>query len=42
MTVAPQKLIWPQGNTYPRNAAAITRMSSNTPVIQVLTYIYLP
>jgi len=42
MTVAPQKLIWPQGNTYPRNAAAITRIRRVTPVNQVLTNMYLP
>ena len=42
ITVAPQKLICPQGRTYPRKAAAITRIRRTTPVIQVLMNIYLP
>jgi hypothetical protein len=35
ITVAPQKDIWPQGNTYPKKAAAITANKINTPTNQV-------
>jgi len=35
MTVAPQKLIWPQGKTYPIKAMAIVRKKIITPNIQV-------
>ena len=42
MTVAPQNLIWPQGNTYPINAAAITISNKDTPLIHVLINMYLP
>lgn len=38
ITVAPQNLICPHGRTYPRKAAAITRISRKTPVIHVFTY----
>jgi len=39
ITVAPQNLIWPHGRTYPRKAAAITKIRRSTPVIQVLVNI---
>ena len=42
ITVAPQKLIWPHGSTYPRKAAPITKISRVTPVIHVFTNMYLP
>lgn len=32
ITVAPQNLIWPQGSTYPINAAAITQISKTIPI----------
>jgi len=35
MTVAPQKLIWPQGNTYPTNAVPINTKYISTPVFHV-------
>ena len=35
ITVAPQKDIWPQGNTYPKKAVAITINRITTPIIQV-------
>jgi hypothetical protein len=35
ITVAPQKDIWPQGKTYPKNAAAITANKINVPTIHV-------
>jgi len=35
MTVAPQNDICPHGNTYPRNAAAITANRITTPTNQV-------
>jgi len=38
ITVAPQNLICPHGRTYPKNAAAITRINKRTPVIHVFTY----
>jgi len=38
ITVAPQNLICPHGRTYPKKAAAITRISKRTPVIHVFTY----
>lgn len=34
ITVAPQKDIWPQGRTYPMNAAPIVRNNSAIPVNQ--------
>ena len=36
ITVAPQKDIWPQGKTYPKNAVAITANKSVTPTLQVI------
>lgn len=36
ITVAPQKDICPQGNTYPINAVAIDTIKIITPIIQVL------
>lgn len=36
ITVAPQKDIWPQGNTYPKNAVAITINRIITPTFQVI------
>ena len=36
ITVAPQKDICPQGNTYPKNAVAITRNKMITPMVQVI------
>jgi len=36
ITVAPQKDIWPQGSTYPRNAVSIDSKKIDTPEIQVL------
>jgi hypothetical protein len=36
ITVAAQKLICPQGNTYPKNAANISNKYIVTPVIHVL------
>jgi hypothetical protein len=35
MTVAPQNLICPQGNTYPMNAVAIVKMNRITPIFHV-------
>lgn len=35
ITVAAQKDIWPQINTYPMKAAAITRNKIKTPAVQV-------
>ncbi len=35
ITVAPQNDIWPQGNTYPINAVAITKNKIIVPIIQV-------
>jgi len=35
ITVAPQNLIWPQGNTYPINAVAIVRINKITPIFHV-------
>jgi len=32
ITVAPQKLIWPQGKTYPMKAVAIIRINIITPL----------
>lgn len=34
ITVAPQNDICPQGNTYPKNAVAITKSKIVTPTIQ--------
>lgn len=38
MTVAPQKLIWPQGRTYPTKAVAITKTTKSTPMFHVSIY----
>ena len=38
ITVAPQNDIWPQGRTYPKKAAAITRNKIRTPWIQVILF----
>lgn len=35
ITVAAQKLIWPQTKTYPKNAAAIVPRRRITPVVHV-------
>jgi hypothetical protein len=35
ITVAPQNLIWPHGNTYPVNAVAIVKMNKITPMFHV-------
>jgi len=35
ITVAPQKLIWPQGSTYPIKAVAIVRIKRRTPMFHV-------
>jgi hypothetical protein len=35
ITVAPQKLICPQGRTYPVKAVAITRINIITPIFHV-------
>jgi len=35
ITVAPQNDIWPQGRTYPKNAAAITANKIRVPTIHV-------
>ena len=35
ITVAPQKLICPQGRTYPRKAVSITRIRRITPIFHV-------
>jgi len=35
ITVAPHKLIWPHGKTYPKKAVAITKIKIITPVVQV-------
>jgi len=40
ITVAPQNLICPQGNTYPMNAAAIVTMKINTPMFHVSDNVY--
>jgi hypothetical protein len=32
--VAPQKLIWPHGRTYPRNAVIVTKRRISTPILQ--------
>jgi len=42
ITVAPQKLICPQGRTYPTKAAAIVRNKMITPIFQVSMYRYEP
>lgn len=34
ITVAPQKDIWPQGRTYPKNAVAIDSIMIITPMFQ--------
>jgi len=39
ITVAPQKLICPQGRTYPINAVAIDKIRIITPRFHVSTYI---
>jgi hypothetical protein len=35
ITVAPQKDIWPQGKTYPKNAVPINISIIITPLVQV-------
>lgn len=35
ITVAPHKLIWPKGRTYPRNPIAIINISITVPITQV-------
>ena len=42
ITVAPQKLIWPHGKTYPINAVAIDKIKIKIPEFQtwVLGYLY--
>lgn len=35
ITVAPQKLIWPHGSTYPIKAVAMVRIKSVTPILHV-------
>lgn len=35
ITVAPQNLICPQGNTYPMNAVAMVRINNTTPMFHV-------
>jgi len=42
ITVAPQKLICPQGSTYPINAVAIVRINSRTPKFHVSVKWYEP
>lgn len=40
ITVAAQKLIWPQGKTYPRKAVPIVRANIKTPQYHVALSIY--
>lgn len=42
ITVAPQNLICPQGNTYPINAVAIVKINSSTPIFHVSIKWYEP
>jgi hypothetical protein len=42
ITVAPQNLICPQGNTYPMNAVAIVKMKRIMPMFHVSTKLYEP
>jgi len=42
ITVAPQNLICPQGNTYPINAVAIVKMKRIMPMFHVSTKLYEP
>jgi len=42
ITVAPQKDIWPQGRTYPINAAPIINNKIITPIIQTTFNLYEP
>jgi hypothetical protein len=42
ITVAPQKLICPQGSTYPINAVAIVRINRRTPKFHVSVKWYEP
>lgn len=42
ITVAPQNLICPQGNTYPMNAVAIVKMNNTTPMFHVSVKLYEP
>jgi hypothetical protein len=42
ITVAPQNLIWPQGNTYPINAVAIVTRNIITPIFHVSIIEYDP
>jgi hypothetical protein len=36
ITVAPQKDIWPQGNTYPIKAEAINKINITIPIFHVI------
>jgi hypothetical protein len=42
ITVAPQNLICPQGNTYPMNPVAIARINKITPMFHVSAKLYDP
>lgn len=42
ITVAAQKLICPQGRTYPTKADAITRINKTTPIFHVSKYMKEP
>lgn len=39
ITVAPQKLIWPQGRTYPMNAVKINNKKITQPETQVANFL---
>jgi hypothetical protein len=41
ITVAPQRLICPQGSTYPKNAVAMTRINITTPVSQAFIQFFV-
>lgn len=40
MTVAPQKDICPHGKTYPKNAAAISKIKITIPVLQTNGFVF--
>jgi len=42
ITVAPQKLIWPHGSTYPIKAVAMVKINKITPMFQVSIIWYDP
>jgi len=42
ITVAPHKLIWPQGKTYPIKAVAIITMNNTTPTNHTKLFKYDP